>query len=367
MEGYQNYGNDVVWNLSLPLVETVESNIETAILSLCPLTAMKFLGILRVSALCLLVSAFYGQPASCGFFNKIRSSKKSSSDKVSDSIDNIEEIHVESELIEDSHQTFSNGTFSGSLDNMEESLVEIQVENDTESKSIIKGHEISDIPEEITVESSSASSVSASQPDLVFQSSTWDDSHLASAVLFLEEFCREVMRDKITKTLSNKDHGDLCWACGFISSYMVSLRHRFMPTYGPGKLSERKEIPKNLYEGILKPEEFELYAEWVVKYIPEIKKLMINMFNGSAKLTKEQLKTDTTVGPLKYGFVLKDGWKDKLYLLDTPQCSSRKFLVSLDELQEYLDDILKSSRHIVNKGEKGNKKGILETLFGNIL
>ncbi|KAK1933517.1 erythrocyte binding protein 37.2 precursor [Babesia divergens] len=39
---------------------------------------MKFLGILRASALFILASAFHGQPVSCGLFNKILSSKKSS-------------------------------------------------------------------------------------------------------------------------------------------------------------------------------------------------------------------------------------------------------------------------------------------------
>ncbi|KAK1937246.1 glycosylphosphatidylinositol-anchored merozoite surface protein [Babesia divergens] len=41
---------------------------------------MKFLGILRASALCLLVSALQGKPVSCGFFKNLLSSKKPSSD-----------------------------------------------------------------------------------------------------------------------------------------------------------------------------------------------------------------------------------------------------------------------------------------------
>ncbi|KAK1937233.1 merozoite surface protein 37/41 [Babesia divergens] len=39
---------------------------------------MKFLGILRSSALCLLVSAFHGQPVSCGIFESTEKSKEDS-------------------------------------------------------------------------------------------------------------------------------------------------------------------------------------------------------------------------------------------------------------------------------------------------
>ncbi|KAK1937522.1 hypothetical protein X943_002528 [Babesia divergens] len=62
---------------------------------------MRFLGILRASALCLLVSAFHGQPVSCGLFNRILSSKKPSNAKVSEISENLEESTVESKVVED--------------------------------------------------------------------------------------------------------------------------------------------------------------------------------------------------------------------------------------------------------------------------
>ncbi|KAK1932156.1 hypothetical protein X943_003336 [Babesia divergens] len=59
---------------------------------------MKLLGILRASALCLLVSAFHGQPVSCGLFKSNKKSKKDSNAKVSE---NLKESPVESKVVED--------------------------------------------------------------------------------------------------------------------------------------------------------------------------------------------------------------------------------------------------------------------------
>ncbi|KAK1940387.1 hypothetical protein X943_003740, partial [Babesia divergens] len=204
---------------------------------------MKFLGILRASALFILVSAFHGQPISCGILNRILSSKKSSTVEVS---------------------------------------------------------EISENPKE---------SLPSSQSDLVFESSMWDDSQLASAVLFLEEFCEASTVKRFSGVFSEKDFEKLSYICGNISFTLLSITDHFTPKYCPGIVGG-KEIDMNMYEDILKPEEMDVYADWLVKNIPQIKKSMVNMHSQGMPLTSEQAKTDTEVGPLRYGFVRKNfGWR----------------------------------------------------------
>ncbi|KAK1938586.1 secreted antigen 1 [Babesia divergens] len=144
------------------------------------------------------------------------------------------------------------------------------------------------------------------QSDLVFQRPSWDDSMLASTFLFINEFCSLVNAENFGGKLSDKKFKDLSEKCEYVSSYMSSFIHRFKPTYGPGSVTERKEIPKKFYKKVLKPEQFEVYAKWIVKNIPEIRVSLKQMYYESKELTATELKTETSKGPLKYGFVLKD-------------------------------------------------------------
>ncbi|KAK1940259.1 hypothetical protein X943_000809 [Babesia divergens] len=200
---------------------------------------MKFLGILRASALCLLVSGLHDQSVSCSNL-EVNPSNESSSADVSENL------------------------------------------------------------KESTVESSSQESLPSSQSDLVFEKSSWDDSLLASAVLFLDKFCRNVSAKKFKEQVTNKN-------------YMETSRlHYFTPTYGHEAVAGRIEIPKNFYEGILKPEDFEVYVKWLVKNIQNITESYKKMLAESLKYPSEQLKTDNTVGPLKYGFLYKGESSEEL-------------------------------------------------------
>ncbi|KAK1932188.1 secreted antigen 1 [Babesia divergens] len=244
---------------------------------------MNFLGILRASALYLLAIGFHGQPVSCGLFNRILSSKKPSN---------------------------------------EPSTVEVS--------------EVSENLEDSTVESSSQESLPSSQSALVFQRPSWHDSHLASAVLFLDKFCRDLTAKKFDGKLSDKKlYEDIKAVC----------RGRyFIPTYGPGAVAGRIEIPKNFYEGILEPKDFDVYVKWLVKNIPEIWKSYKQMLLESLDMTKEQLKTDNTVGPLKYGFVFTGvRWNAILpQWLNIDDESPLTLLVTLEKLQHCLKRVLKS-------------------------
>ncbi|KAK1937703.1 secreted antigen 1 [Babesia divergens] len=243
---------------------------------------MKFLGILRASAICLLVSAFHGQFVSCGLFNRILSSKKPSNAKVS---------------------------------------------------------EISEVSKESTVKS--PPSAPLPQSGLVFENSKWHDSHLASTFLFLEEFCRELRAEKFNEKLSEENYEDLSKKCNDVSSHLYYSSERFYPKYGPGSVDKRKQIDQDFYKHVLKPEKFEVYVEWLVKNIPVVTNSLSKMFNESKELTKAQLKTDTSMGPLKYGFLfIGKKWDSSVHRNLGPITNNLTDI--LKDLQKRLDDVLKS-------------------------
>ncbi|KAK1940208.1 secreted antigen 1 [Babesia divergens] len=236
---------------------------------------MKFLGILRVSALCLLVSAFHGQPVSCGLFNKILSSKKSSSDKVSES------------------------------------------------------------PEKSTVKSEGSVPAPVSQPELLFRYSKWDDSHLASAVLFLREFCKEVEGYKFANKISDVNY-EVIYPPICIRSLGASRQDT---------AADLGEISEDMYDGRLKPDIFDAYAKWLLVHIPEIMESYEKMHKKCLKLTEMQLKTDTSNGPLKYGFVYRGGeWKEINSQLPSAVSKGPTFVDCLKDLRRLLYKMLKSTQ-----------------------
>ncbi|KAK1935527.1 hypothetical protein X943_003695, partial [Babesia divergens] len=72
------------------------------------------------------------------------------------------------------------------------------------------------------------------QSNLVFESSEWDDSKLASAVLFINEFCQEVKAKKFNEKLSEMDFKDLSFECAYVSNGLQYITEILLPTYGPG-------------------------------------------------------------------------------------------------------------------------------------
>ncbi|KAK1933005.1 secreted antigen 1 [Babesia divergens] len=238
---------------------------------------MKLLGILRASALCLLVSGFRGP----------------------------------------------RGVFCSNLE------VNPYAESPT-----VEVSEISENPKDSPVKSSSAASAPVAKSGLVFQSSKWHDSHLASSVLFLEEFCRDLISKKFNKKLCEYDYDAASRACVYLSFKLESVTNHFAPTYGPGTVSERKEIPKNFYKDVLKPEKFDDYTYWLVKNIQNITESYKKMLEESVKLTATELKTETSRGPLKYGFVYNGYWCGEIiYWLPPDVYTDTGFLEALNELK----------------------------------
>ncbi|KAK1933450.1 secreted antigen 1 [Babesia divergens] len=121
----------------------------------------------------------------------------------------------------------------------------------------------------------------------------------------MKEFCKDVRNTKFKEQVTNRRlYVDVKAVCRDCMLRLKFLSHYFIPTYGPGAFSERIEIPKKFYKDALKPEDFEVYVKWIVGNLPKIWKSYKQMLAESLDMTTEQLKTDTKVGPLKYGFVL---------------------------------------------------------------
>ncbi|KAK1937958.1 secreted antigen 1 [Babesia divergens] len=398
---------------------------------------MKLLGILRASALFILVSAFYGQPVSCGIFKGTEKSKKSSNANQSEnsegdlaaqvkmlqaklqaleagldkaakesSTDNMAESIVESPLVEEAEDStvesqdavpedrkephgpsdFSNDfnseyeekepikeaeksneeheqhdvamktetdvtsdpstiNLSGSSKNPDGSMAtpssngaaeDMEAEQEERLKEM---QEISEDLKDSPVESSSELSSPAPKSNLVFENSKWDDSMLASTFVFINEFCGLVNAENFGGKVSE----GLSKACVNVSSYMGSFIHRFKPTYGPGTVDKRKEIPMDFYKDVLKAEQFQVYVRWLAENNWEIWASVKQMFRDSLKLSKEQLKTETSRGPLRYGFVYTGKpWGELTHGVNRGFFKGPTILQSFNDLKSSLDKILKS-------------------------
>ncbi|KAK1938547.1 secreted antigen 1 [Babesia divergens] len=261
---------------------------------------MNALGILRASALCLLVSAFHGPRGVFCSNLKVDPSNESFTVEVHEISENLKESPVESQVIEKPSQE------------------------------------------------PSKSSAPSSQSDLVFENSEWDDSKLASGVLFIKEFCEDLRKDKFDEHVSNKLlckdenntkeslHRKSAYAhakvnCSPISNHLMMFTKNILP----------RDSSANPYEKALKPEKFKDYSKWIVENIPNIDKALMNMLNESKNLTKDQLKTETLTGPYKYGFEFKSNWWPESFVKCNLRYESKELITTLRFLQKYLDKILK--------------------------
>ncbi|KAK1932770.1 secreted antigen 1 [Babesia divergens] len=198
-------------------------------------------------------------------------------------------------------------------------------------------------PEDSPVESSSKSSAPVTNSNLVFKNSKWDDSMLASTFLFLEEFCKDVKAEKFNEHIPDKKFKDLSKKCRNVSSYVGSFIHRFKPTYGPGSVAERKEIDMDFYKDVLKSEDFDVYAKWLVENIPGIKGSLELMSMEYLRASEKQRETDTKVGPFIYGFVYTGKpWGELSHISAGGFFGSSTILESFKDLRSSLENVLKS-------------------------
>lgn len=180
------------------------------------------------------------------------------------------------------------------------------------------------------------------QYGLLFLRPRWIDSNLASAFLFLEEFCKAVKSGTFSKHVSRPEHAGLTTTCGEITENLKPFKENLWALFSPisledvqeeedGKTNARGSPSPNMYDGKLLADAFPNYMKWLVKNIPEITKSVDEMTKTS--WNTEELANGTMAGPFKYGFVCKSECNDDIYrkLHD----KSPKLKESLNKILEY--------------------------------
>ncbi|KAK1938602.1 hypothetical protein X943_002639 [Babesia divergens] len=81
----------------------------------------------------------------------------------------------------------------------------LKVNPSTESPTV----EVSEISENHEKSGPASGSLPVAKSNLVFENSKWHGSKLASAVLFLKQFCKEVNTEKFSGKISSKSYEDL--------------------------------------------------------------------------------------------------------------------------------------------------------------
>ncbi|KAK1935943.1 secreted antigen 3 [Babesia divergens] len=252
--------------------------------------------------------------------------EESYSADVSDIPGNLDGSPVEPQVVEDAIEESSKVNESDIAENLKESTVEPQV---------------AEKPKESIVESSPESSAPVPKSNLVFESSEWDDSMLASAFLFVREFCRDVRGGTFNAHIPAEKIKKLSKACEYVSSYVNSFTHRLKPTYGTA--TERREILESMYENVLKPEDFKLYAEWLVNNMPAIEKSVRQMYEEHVKCSRKQLNEFSSYGPRKYGFVYTGyDWGELTHGVNRGFFKDSTISQSFNDLKSSLEKVLKS-------------------------
>ncbi|KAK1939612.1 secreted antigen 1 [Babesia divergens] len=178
--------------------------------------------------------------------------------------------------------------------------------------------------------------LSHAQLGLFMLRSIWDDSNLGSAVLFLEEFCREVngIDSVFWSALRNTPHGvpGLKALCQEVSKDLKPLTGGVIyALYNPVDT-------KNPYNGALRSDSFGAYVDWLAKNIDEIKTSLENMTKDSYTWSLSALSEVQSAGPFKYGFVFNESdWEGNI---------DRKLKPVIERLTARDNSLTKLSRHM---------------------
>ncbi|KAK1934089.1 secreted antigen 1 [Babesia divergens] len=273
--------------------------------------------ILRAFTLCLAVSTFRGQCVSCG----------------------------EAKTSKDAAENFGGGLLE-QVKMLREMLNATKITKKNQPNELSTG-DMAEVYEDKEVPAT------ASQEVLVFDIPTWHDSHLASAVVFLQEFCKDTTARKFSEMLVDKNYLPLSWICKYLSFTLQSMTQFYIPTYAPGAASERGTITGNFYEGKLKPKDFKAYAKWLKENIPAIIGSLERMHNETLEVTEKERETETPAGPLKYGFVCKDAWWKFSSSRENLKSIIEHCLDVMKDLLACLDNVSKISTNVLTESSKG--------------
>ncbi|KAK1443865.1 hypothetical protein BgAZ_207410 [Babesia gibsoni] len=128
-------------------------------------------------------------------------------------------------------------------------------------------------------------------------------SNLASAMLFLAEFCRQINADKLKDKINAGKYACVKDVCKDLVNKIDDLHKHILPLYNPLTAAELEndEAPEGtavrkatgyfheMYKGKLQEDKFEGYLKWIVGNIAKVMLLLREMHADSARWTVEDL------------------------------------------------------------------------------
>ncbi|KAK1443864.1 hypothetical protein BgAZ_207400 [Babesia gibsoni] len=153
-------------------------------------------------------------------------------------------------------------------------------------------------------------------------------SNLASAMLFLAEFCRQINADKLKDKINAGKYACVKDVCKDLVNKIDDLHKHILPLYNPLTAAELEndEAPEGtavrkatgyfheMYKGKLQEDKFEGYLKWIVGNIAKVMLLLREMHADSARWTVEDLLNVQSRGPFKYGYTfLNNRWDQSIF------------------------------------------------------
>ncbi|KAK1443860.1 hypothetical protein BgAZ_207360 [Babesia gibsoni] len=154
-------------------------------------------------------------------------------------------------------------------------------------------------------------------------------ANLASALLFLAEFCREVSENKFPEKTTLDKYKCLKDVCKDVKDKIDAFHKHILPLYNPltvediegdddSKLGEVVRMAEGrcneMYKGKLKKEKFDEYVTWMKRNLAKLMLLLREMHTDSARWTVEDLMYVQSHGPSKYGYTFVDKrWDTSIY------------------------------------------------------
>ncbi|KAK1442081.1 hypothetical protein BgAZ_401110 [Babesia gibsoni] len=164
----------------------------------------------------------------------------------------------------------------------------------------------------------------------LLSTNTFYHSNLASVLVFMAEFCRDIKEDKFAEA-KNEKYKNIKEACNKLSDNIDSLHKIIWPLHNPEGLTEMEDDDEEgvnrrnkgalneTYKGKLRSDKFDSYVTYMKDNIIKISQLLKQMHSDAAEWSVETLTSGQSHGSFKYGYIFKDNkWDTALYYTVKP-------------------------------------------------
>ncbi|KAK1442080.1 hypothetical protein BgAZ_401100 [Babesia gibsoni] len=151
-------------------------------------------------------------------------------------------------------------------------------------------------------------------------------SYLASVLLFMAEFCRDMSSDKFSERSQEGNYDKIKNVCKQVSGNIDALHKEIWPLYNPEGMTEegdddeepprrsQRGILNETYKNILKKDKYTEYVQFMKDNIPNIAESLKQMHSYSSDWSVEYITTGRSHGPFRYGYIFKDKhWDSSIY------------------------------------------------------